>query len=727
MVTQDNERFGLRARSGQATAALILAGTTLLMIAPIGGLNAADTVDQASGKSGSAATHHARNRTNTGMADPAALVTAFDRYLSGLGAGGEARFLVMPLTGLRGLTSESLDAGGTLAIDFSDGSVVSQVTGLDGEFELWVADNQPASGNSTLADASDVFLKVGAYRSESGAHVLSVLLGPDRFSGFIPDRAFVVRAGRDPVSAFVLTGANALFDRLYRRQVRLVDTPDATIGFDPTNMARRAAAFTTLIARGRELFIDEQFNGNGRTCGTCHVESNNFTIDPEFISTLPHDDPLFVAENNPALMVNFEKPALLRELGLFVENVDGLDDLQNKFTLRASQSLLGMGISLTRPDPTFGIDFTSNGKNSDPPERLGWGNDGLPTREFAIGAIVQHATRTTERRPGVDFRLPTDDELDALAAYQLALGRQEEFDLPSLELKSLLAIRGKEMFLDTGTLREPGHKNCNACHFNAGGTAGMSFNTGTPGFPRLDGAPRGFNMSAHTNANQTPLAISLGLPRDGGFGLVPTALGGFGNMGFFPRFGFELPQEEFNSTSLVESADTAPFFHNHTVSDLESAVAFYGIPAFQDDPISIGAGPIPVEISSDPNDPEVLAISAFLRALNALENIRSSISVAQRGQSMSSKADAHELAALAQADTVDAIEVLSQGAFAGTRERGVRLARAQLSEARQWLALGQRLPTRAAVNIALKNATRHLRSAREALAKPGTLPASYRN
>ena len=29
---------------------------------------------------------------------------------------------------------------------------------------------------------------------------------------------------------------------------------------------------TALIAKGRDLFFNETFNGNGRTCGTCHRE-----------------------------------------------------------------------------------------------------------------------------------------------------------------------------------------------------------------------------------------------------------------------------------------------------------------------------------------------------------------------------------------------------------------------------------------------------------------------
>jgi len=163
------------------------------------------------------------------------------------------------------------------------------------------------------------------------------------------------------------------------------------------------------------------------------------------------------------------------------------------------------------------------------------------------------------------------------------------------------------------------------------------------------------------------------------------------------------------------------------VEDLESAIAFYGTPAFQSGLFSIGRRLIPVTISPDPKHPEVQDLAAFLRVLNALENIRSSISVAQRGRIMDAEPDARELAGLAQAETIDAIEVLSKGALAETTEKSIHLAKLRLSEGRTFLQLAQDLPTRAAVNNAIEHASRSLRSAREALANPGTLPPSYRN
>jgi cytochrome c peroxidase len=72
-----------------------------------------------------------------------------------------------------------------------------------------------------------------------------------------------------------------------------------------------AADNKLLIEKGRQLFMNETFNGNGRTCASCHPPTNNFTIDPAFIARLPDSDPLFVAEFNPAL-AKLEDPGLMR-------------------------------------------------------------------------------------------------------------------------------------------------------------------------------------------------------------------------------------------------------------------------------------------------------------------------------------------------------------------------------------------------------------------------------
>ena len=60
-----------------------------------------------------------------------------------------------------------------------------------------------------------------------------------------------------------------------------------------------------------------------------------------------------------------------------------------------------------------------------------------PFRDFPEIAIEQHATKTMARVPGVDFRVPTSEELDALEAYinSLSFPADGNFDLVTLHAK----------------------------------------------------------------------------------------------------------------------------------------------------------------------------------------------------------------------------------------------------------------------------------------------------
>jgi hypothetical protein len=391
-----------------------------------------------------------------------------------------------------------------------------------------------------------------------------------------------------------------------------------------------------LIARGRELFFDETFEGNGRTCGTCHPASNNFTIDPAFVATLPDNDPLFVAEFNPALEHNFENPALMREVGMIMENLDGFDDLENKFTMRGVPHTLGLRVSVA----------SQNGP------RTGWSGDGAPgdgsLRSFATGAVIQHFTKTLGRVPGVDFRLPTDPELDAMEAFQLSLGRQAELALP-IPLKGRVPARGQEIFNDQALGK------CSFCHFNAGAN----------GDPSIFGANAGnlnFNTGVEDLPDQPADLTGEPVPPDDGFGT--------------PGDG------TFNTPSLVEAADTGPFFHNNSVETIEGAVGFYDGESFNNSPagqLLAGATGGPIELDAT----QIVAVAAFLRVINTLENIRESIgfltSFADRKFLGNEEFD--ELLARAVDETDDSIDVLAGGGLHPAAVAHMREARRLTMEA----------------------------------------------
>lgn len=654
---------------------------------------------------------------NTGLADPATLRFLYDQWRAG---GGGGPVMTLPLISFGGLSNEVVQATGEVRVDSAAGKISSQVFGLPaGDWELWLIDN--ARNSTTLPGVDDKMISAGRYRAaDGGRHVLENEIPQRSLEGFEIDRVALTRAGRNPGSdGFVLLGAANLYERMARRMVR--DKAAGTAVENPDELA-------ALVATGRSLFHSETFQGNGRRCGTCHVESNNFTIDPAFIEKLPSGDPLFVHERNGDLSRNFESAQALRRGGLILGNPDGSDDLAGKFVLRAVQPLQAIGTQIKAPAPDFFTDFTSADPSINPPERLGWSNDALPLREFAIGAIVQHGTKTLARRNGTDFRLPSDEELDAIAAYVLSIGRQEDFDLTRLKLNSAAAMSGLKLYTDTGMIGEPGHKNCNACHFNGGGTGAYALNPAVPGFsPKLDALPRGFNVTTGTNVNGFAAApAGLTIPRDGGFGFAKLPFGSFGNIATIPG-GPTFPVEEFNSMSVVESADTAPYFHNHAVATLEEAIAFYGTKAYQSQE-SIGdpvAGPIPVKISDNPKDPEVLAIATFLRVLNGLENIRSAMSAVRRARIAPALSDAKEIAALAREEVIDGFEVLSSGSLAANPDLAILIARTRLAAARASLDAAREAKGQQELELALTRAIESLSGARAVLADEQTLPASF--
>lgn len=81
------------------------------------------------------------------------------------------------------------------------------------------------------------------------------------------------------------------------------------------------------------------------------------------------------------------------------------------------------------------------------------------------------------------------------------------------------------------------------------------------------------NLNIDTNVEEIPHPARkiLNFPRDGGFGQTANKGGGFGN-------------DAFNVASVVEAADTPPFFHNNVLNTLEEVVSFYvarGLSSFE--------------------------------------------------------------------------------------------------------------------------------------------------
>lgn len=613
-----------------------------------------------------------------GVGDAGKLLAAYKQWKVAYTRDGGGVKLFLPLIGY---SVRFTKATGQAVINLVDGSVSVKVSGLPGKdsFAVWMVEHRSGVANST--DHSVVNL--GTLKSTEGGDCVQVQATPKVPTGFELGQVIVARADQDPQKAGLLFGSPSLFQKIYYNEnhgskVPYGDVAEARPGSSQADSGLLCAATRfliplpayagplrdkwefpisdakTLVDEGERIFFEEKFDGNGRTCGTCHPAENNFTLDPEFIATLPDSNPLFVAEYDPELK-DLEDPELMRRFALIRENVDGFEDPTHKFVMRGVPHTLGLSVSLLA-DPATPGQF--------PVQMTGWAADGAPgtgsLREFAVGAVRQHFTKSLNRIEGSDFRFPTTHELDALEAFQLSLGCQEDLDLSTMQFSSEFVERGKQIFLNTDP-NNPQAGKCQNCHGNAGAIDSIVlFNAN-------------FDTGVEALVDQPARLFDPSIPIDGGLGTEPNTSGGFGN-------------GTFNIVSLIEAADTPPFFHNNAVNTIEESVGFFNSDAFNNTFIAQIIGKVKLEAT------QVQAVAALLRVLNALDNIRSSDSYAERVRNMPLW-KGKKLLELAASETEDAIKVLKGGVFLHQDAVGF-LERARGFEKQTFSAMNTRLRNR---------------------------------
>jgi len=421
-----------------------------------------------------------------------------------------------------------------------------------------------------------------------------------------------------------------------------------------------AGLVTQNICAGADIFFRETFNGNGRTCGSCHPVANNTTLDVPFITALHESnpgDPLFVFETNPALR-ELETSDLL-QFATILENLDGFQAPTQRFVSRSVSHVLSLATSIS-PD-------AADGTANPPVERTGWSGDGAPgdgsLRAFLEGAIKQHFTKDLARRPNIDFRPPSAREAELTRAFQLSLGRLNELDLEQVRLEDAQGEEGRLAFLD------PQRGRCNVCHANAGANfidSGKNRNFDS-------GIRAGSSVAFVTRGVMDGVSLE-----DGGFGGAELERPNLENFGIMNAFG----DGTFNPPPLIEAADTAPFFHNAFRAsdkqggggDIDGAVGFYATPAFRDSP---GAKFLEQRFGAplDLQPLDSVAIARFLRILNAAFNIDIARQRLQAANDLAlrfkdTSADIQtRLLELAVAELDDALDVLSSDIYPETQEQ----------------------------------------------------------
>lgn len=371
------------------------------------------------------------------------------------------------------------------------------------------------------------------------------------------------------------------------------------------------------IDNGFKLFTEETFEGNGRSCGTCHLPGRQYNINPSDIKHASWKDrKLIFATNVPGL----ENPTLVKKLALF--NVEGGDALNPEIgeeghhpVFRGSMTVGPLALTTVGPPLPPGFPFPGK-------PLTGWAGNGSPggqfhhgqfdenadrtIRSFANGAIAQHNPITLNRiaksnacnlsiddpdapcdKP-YDFRFATNAELDDMEAFQNWLGRRDEIRLETMTFKNKHVVKGKTLYMGN-------EATCNVCH--ADGGAGLRIASGAP-IPAV-------NIAQHSDINAEAARISdetgVFIPEDPGLEVDPPGpqLASF---------------EAFNIQPVIEAARKKTFFHNHAFTDnIEEASKFYFTENFNNSEIAAAlAGALAGGGGDGSGNPHLTTIEAFL-------------------------------------------------------------------------------------------------------------------
>jgi hypothetical protein len=238
---------------------------------------------------------------------------------------------------------------------------------------------------------------------------------------------------------------------------------------------------------------------------------------------------------------------------LILENIDGFNQPE---VFRASPPLIN--VAETAP--------------------YGFSSEIADLGDFSNGAVVQHAPRSLNRVPWVDFRPPTQAELDALEAFQnnIRIPADGNYDLDRFTISDD-QIQGRDLFF-SNTIQ------CSRCHSGPV----LAAVDGT-----IPGTTEGVNEKFNTGTDEVTFNPTDNMPSE-----PPSAAPG--------------PSTRTYSTpGLFGTSMTTPFFHNHGRATLLFAVQFYRTPEFVNSPSFDITGFVPIGANSG-ND---LPVVAFLEAL----------------------------------------------------------------------------------------------------------------
>lgn len=325
-----------------------------------------------------------------------------------------------------------------------------------------------------------------------------------------------------------------------------------------------AASADKAAKRGEKLFEREEFDGNGRTCSTCH-RGESGTLSPEQIQSLDEDDALFSRldsdggdsesftrlEEHGTIRVRVELPTVRAFIPCDEPTCPPGEILG---VLRPADDLESTHIWLNRGIPTV---------NNIGLDRVLMHDGRAPNLEQqALGAVHDHTENERE---------PTARELSDIAAFQRTLFSRDELrDFADGGPAPVLPEPLNESEARGKAFLEPGGA-CGKCHSGPMLNQASEFHPfEAPGEPfdfvlagELDFQPNPLRNWVIINPETKEVVREIGFPFPDPGQVVTT-----GNLGDVTVF---------KILTLWGVKDTAPYFHDNSAKSLEEVLQHYSV------------------------------------------------------------------------------------------------------------------------------------------------------
>ncbi len=406
----------------------------------------------------------------------------------------------------------------------------------------------------------------------------------------------------------------------------------------PTNDAGKTLTIplATQVAQGGNLFNGETFQGNGRTCASCHVASLNFALPPSniqsrFSNVSATFDPLFIGETNPSSFdPGFDFNLNTLELTQTVSSAAPCSGtLQGIITSGSGPTATAKVLAQVSPttylvmggmNPTLSGDVSDSNSCSGTVMSITAGSLGAIAGSSVLGLEDPKRMRTSADT--VNFPQGRGLILENIDGFPPTppVFRKSPHLLNLRQRIAFFGLSGNVFDLQTfatGAVTQHFPRTLNR---NSGGTD-PDFRLPTPdelaameAFMRAQEFPAGtdpnkFNLNNFivTAAQQRGFAAFNGAAKcaechqgtvlaAGSFdtGVVNQVInsGGLDNLPCEPSVGAPCGSRSFLTRQLFNIANLGPFFHDSSAATLKDVLAFYNSSAFNTSPGELFSGPI---------------------------------------------------------------------------------------------------------------------------------------